>query len=130
MQGMGSGGLGWRSYQGEVHEDLHAVAWSHVGHVVEVGWVGDHPGTKLRVPQHLPDTQTHTCCWLSQSGAWRAESVCPALICHLLCCSRSSSGTLKRNFLLLRVRTINFLLWSDVSGMVRSPSVCGEPMSR
>lgn len=41
---------------------------------------------------------------------------------HLLCWSRSSSGTLKRNFLLLRVRTISFLLWSDVSGMVSSPS--------
>ncbi len=42
----------------------------------------------------------------------------------LLCCSRSSSGTLKRNFLLLRVLTISFLLLSEVSGMARSqPSV-------
>lgn len=45
---------------------------------------------------------------------------------HLLCWSRSSSGTLNRNFLLLRVRTISFLLWSDVSGMVRSPSAKTE----
>lgn len=42
----------------------------------------------------------------------------------LLCCSRSSSGILKRNFLLLRVLTISFLLLSEVSGMARSqPSV-------
>lgn len=46
---------------------------------------------------------------------------------HLLCCSRSSSGTLKRNFLLLRVLTISFLILSEVSGIVRSrPSVATD----
>lgn len=42
-------------YQRKVHEGLHAVAWAHVGHVVEVGRVRDHLGPQLWVSQHLPD---------------------------------------------------------------------------
>lgn len=29
------------TYHGQVFKDLDPVSWSHVGHVVEVGWVGD-----------------------------------------------------------------------------------------
>lgn len=59
-------------YQREVHEDLHPVSWSHVGHVVKVCRIRNHPGPKLRVSQHLPvntghvthpaQNRTHTAC--------------------------------------------------------------------
>lgn len=43
------------------------------------------------------------------------------------CCSRSSSGTLKTNRLLLLVRSICFLLLSEVSGTVSAaPAGAGE----
>lgn len=110
-----------RYYQRQIHEDLHAVAWAHVSNVVEVGGVGDQFGSHFRIPQHLPieqkgnNVETHEC------GSVRNVHLKPP---YLLCCSRSSSGTLKRNFLLLRVLTISFLLLSEVSGMARSqPSV-------
>lgn len=47
-----------RSYQRKVHEDLHAVSWSHVSHVVKVGGVRNHLRAKLRIPQHLPEETT------------------------------------------------------------------------
>lgn len=39
---------------------------------------------------------------------------------YRLCCSLSSSGTLKTNRLLLLVRSICFLLLSEVSGTLRT----------
>lgn len=36
------GGAVRRSYQREVHEDLHAVSWSHVSHVVKVCRIRNH----------------------------------------------------------------------------------------
>lgn len=53
MPAGGDGGAGRRSYQREVHEDLHAVSWSHVGHVVEVGGVRDQLVPHLWISQHL-----------------------------------------------------------------------------
>lgn len=49
-----------RSYQREVHEDLHAVSWSHVSHVVKVSRIRNHLGSEFRIPEHLPATHTHT----------------------------------------------------------------------
>lgn len=40
-------------YHGQVFEDLDAVSWSHVGHVVEVGGVGDQLVPHLWISQHL-----------------------------------------------------------------------------
>lgn len=48
------------SYHGQVFEDLDAVPRSHVGHVVEVGGVGDQLVPHLWVSQHLPTQDTHT----------------------------------------------------------------------
>lgn len=46
---------------------------------------------------------------------------------HRLCCIRSSSGTLNTNLLLLLVRSICFLLLSDVSGTLRTaPTVTSQ----
>ena len=45
-------------YHGQVFEDLDPVSWSHVSHVVEVGWVGDQLAPHLWVSQHLP-SNTH-----------------------------------------------------------------------
>ena len=45
-------------YHGQVFEDLDPVSWSHVSHVVEVGWVGNQLTPHLWVAQHLP-SNTH-----------------------------------------------------------------------
>lgn len=46
---------------------------------------------------------------------------------YRLCCNRSSSGTLNTNLLLLLVRSICFLLLSDVSGTLRTaPAVIAQ----
>lgn len=111
----------FRYYQRQIHEDLHAVAWAHVSNVVEVGGVGDQLGSHFRIPQHLPIEQKGNNVETQECSSVRNVHLKPP---YLLCCSRSSSGTLKRNFLLLRVLTISFLLLSEVSGMARSqPSV-------
>lgn len=50
-------------------------------------------------------------------------------VIYLLCCSRSSSGTLKeKRLLLFMLRTICFLLLSDVSGTTSS-SPSGRPQT-
>lgn len=40
-------------YHWQVFKDLDAVSWSHVGHVVEVGGVGDQLVPHLWISQHL-----------------------------------------------------------------------------
>lgn len=47
-------------YHGQVFKDLDPVSWSHVGHVVEVGGVGDQLVPHLWISQHLSGiTNTH-----------------------------------------------------------------------
>lgn len=52
--GGGEGDIKRGGYQREIHEDLHPVSWSHVGHMVKVCRIRNHLGPELRVPQHLP----------------------------------------------------------------------------
>lgn len=47
-------------YHGQVFKDLDPVSWSHMGHMVEVGGVGDQLVPHLWISQHLSRiTNTH-----------------------------------------------------------------------
>ena len=109
-------------YHGQVFEDLDPVSWSHVGHMVEVGGVGDQLVPHLGVSQHLPGI-THNRSIKNTHRTERHLRVCclVPLVNYLLCWRRSSSGTLKeKRLLLFMLRTICFLLLSDVSGTTSS----------
>lgn len=41
------------THHGQVFKDLDPVSWSHVGHMVEVGGVGDQLVPHLWISQHL-----------------------------------------------------------------------------
>lgn len=40
-------------YHGQILQDLDPISWSHVSHVVEVGWIGDQFVPHLGISQHL-----------------------------------------------------------------------------
>lgn len=111
-------------YQWKVHEHLHAISWSHMSHMVEIGWIRNHFGSELRVSEHLSkSTKTQ---WLYRIRGLSMSThhvERRQLKTHRRCCNLSSSGTLKTNLLLLLVRSICFLLLSDVSGTQRAVPV-------
>lgn len=121
----------WSStHQRQVHEHLHPVARAHVSHVVEVGWIGYHFGSQFRVSEHLSAERKHLrfrkhpqalAGPSRHSSGPRGPSHRDHT--HRRCCSLSSSGTLKTKRRLLRVRSICFLLLSEVSGTLRTVPV-------
>lgn len=40
-------------YHGQILQDLDPISWSHVSHVVEVGWIGDQFVPHLGISQHF-----------------------------------------------------------------------------
>lgn len=118
QEGKATGGGDSRpgAHQRQVHEHLHPVARAHVGHVVEVGWVGNHFGPQFWVSKHLPGEKSFGGSRVRNPLGSQARPAPRPALAHRRCCSLSSSGTLKTKRRLLRVRSICFLLLSEVSG--------------
>lgn len=110
-----------------------------MSHVVEVGRVGYHFGSQFWVSEHLSAKRKHLRIRNLEASfgsgqpftahSWGPRDLKQRDPPHRRCCSRSSSGTLKTKRRLLRVRSICFLLLSEVSGTLRTAPVGEHSLS-